>query len=357
MVITMSDYLLEQEISTASCDDIYFEQVQAEIEVADSLMCAYAKQLMIEEYAYTEAEDDSSKKSEESSTAKKGFFKSIGAFFKGIFKFIADKLKAFWKWIKSPFIKKTVEKAEEIAESGTEEEAKPIVEEVAKKVPWVEIYTVDDLQDLVENLTSTTIQLCQITEQFVNIFLTKDRKSNEDILSKSNQNVFSRLSEVEGKFNEMKSILAKFSEAKFRKVSQSVPQSYEKSYRKQLGKMCKFANYMTTKGENALATANENLDRMNAFLINEKFDNIDPSSGSLVSQKMSAFRSTLLTAQATVSDFTINMTKFNEGLQQAVTKQRKEINDSKPKPVGNGMTAEKYMQMKRLKEAQENNNK
>ena len=45
MVITMSDYLLEQEISTASCDDIVLEQAAAEIEVSSALIDAYCKQM------------------------------------------------------------------------------------------------------------------------------------------------------------------------------------------------------------------------------------------------------------------------------------------------------------------------
>jgi len=49
--IKLSDFIMEQEVSTASCEDIVLEQLQAEIDVASSLVGAYAKQIVMMEYA------------------------------------------------------------------------------------------------------------------------------------------------------------------------------------------------------------------------------------------------------------------------------------------------------------------
>ena len=104
MVIKMSDYLLEQEISTASCNDILLEQAAAEIEVSSALIDAYCKQAVMLEYAYME---ETESESEEKSEKKPGIFKKMGEaikkFFSGIFSFLRglwDKVVGFFRHTK-----------------------------------------------------------------------------------------------------------------------------------------------------------------------------------------------------------------------------------------------------------------
>lgn len=99
MVITMSDYLLEQEISTASCDDITLEQAAAEIEVASSLIDAYLKQVVMLECAYMEKADEDTDEDEDDSDdgeQKPKFFAKIGSAIKKFFVGIFDFLRGLW---------------------------------------------------------------------------------------------------------------------------------------------------------------------------------------------------------------------------------------------------------------------
>lgn len=93
MIITMSDYLLEQEISTASCDDIVLEQAIAEFEVSCAIIEAYTKQFMMLEYGnefYQEKADD------DDDDEKPGFFKKIKEGFKHLVDSIWTFLKNVW---------------------------------------------------------------------------------------------------------------------------------------------------------------------------------------------------------------------------------------------------------------------
>lgn len=135
MVITMSDYLLEQEISRASCDDIYIEQAAAEIEVASAIVDAYLKQAIMLEYAddgsvYLEAEG-------------KGFFKTI---WEGIVSLatsiwsaitgLVDKIKTYFANKKLARAKKVVENAN--ASNNTEEKDR-IIAAIKSEVSFVSV--------------------------------------------------------------------------------------------------------------------------------------------------------------------------------------------------------------------------
>lgn len=95
----ISDWILEQDISTASCDDIGLAQCFAEMEVLSALMECYAKQELIQEYCSgdirefdiymesgdetgAEPEEESSESSDDSGEKKsnkfKGFMSTIG---------------------------------------------------------------------------------------------------------------------------------------------------------------------------------------------------------------------------------------------------------------------------------------
>lgn len=102
--IKLSDYIMEQEVSTASCDDILMEQTFAEIDVASKVCAAYCKQLMMLEYdagLVQEADDTTKTKWYKTAwEAVKKFFTTIGkaiaGFFTGIWNkfFSKDKLSA-----------------------------------------------------------------------------------------------------------------------------------------------------------------------------------------------------------------------------------------------------------------------
>lgn len=73
----ISDWILEQDISTASCDDIELAQCFAEMEVLSALMECYAKQELIQEYCsgdirefdiYMESGDETGAEPEEGSS-------------------------------------------------------------------------------------------------------------------------------------------------------------------------------------------------------------------------------------------------------------------------------------------------
>lgn len=113
--IKLSDFIMEQEVSTASCEDIVLEQLQAEIDVASKVASAYCKQLLMLEYAmYQEEDTQTATETQDKKDTKdrwyktaweavKRFFTSIGkaiaGFFTGIWnKFFAkDKLSAATK--------------------------------------------------------------------------------------------------------------------------------------------------------------------------------------------------------------------------------------------------------------------
>lgn len=90
MIVTLSDYILEQEVSTAECSDITMEQTLAGIDVASKLWAAYTKQIVMLEYANTYMEADEQTATETKTgekwyqkawTAIKNFFKMIGTWF------------------------------------------------------------------------------------------------------------------------------------------------------------------------------------------------------------------------------------------------------------------------------------
>lgn len=73
MVVTLSDYILEQEVSVSAHEDIVMEQLQAEIDVATRLIDAYSKQAIMLEYAACYYQEETE------TAAKPNIFKRIGA--------------------------------------------------------------------------------------------------------------------------------------------------------------------------------------------------------------------------------------------------------------------------------------
>ena len=113
----ISDWILEQDISTASCDDIELAQCFAEMEVLSALMECYAKQELIQEYcsgdirefdvymesgdeADAEPEGESSESSDDSSDKKsnkfKGFMSGAGNKAKGAGSKVKETAKKWW---------------------------------------------------------------------------------------------------------------------------------------------------------------------------------------------------------------------------------------------------------------------
>lgn len=89
--IKLSDYIMEQEVSTASCDDILMEQAFAEMDVASKLFSAYHKQLLMTEMAvgYAMESDASTTSSETKEKWYKKAWSAIVTFFKGVGKWFA----------------------------------------------------------------------------------------------------------------------------------------------------------------------------------------------------------------------------------------------------------------------------
>ncbi len=114
MIITMSDYLLEQEISTANCGNIVMEQLQAEIDVAGAILEAYTKQLVMLEYTTDE------KFYQEADANKPGFFKRIGEGLKKLWEGFWEMLKRWFGNIKRFFtgttLNQTMSKMEKMSE-------------------------------------------------------------------------------------------------------------------------------------------------------------------------------------------------------------------------------------------------
>ena len=113
----ISDWILEQDISTASCDDIGLAQCFAEMEVLSALMECYAKQELIQEYcsgdirefdvymesgdeADAEPEGESSDGSDDSGDKKsnkfKGFMSGAGNKAKGAGSKVKETAKKWW---------------------------------------------------------------------------------------------------------------------------------------------------------------------------------------------------------------------------------------------------------------------
>ena len=113
----ISDWILEQDISTASCDDIELAQCFAEMEVLSALMECYAKQELIQEYCSgdirefdiymesgdetgAEPEEESSEGSDDSSDKKsnkfKGFMSGAGNKAKGAGSKVKETAKKWW---------------------------------------------------------------------------------------------------------------------------------------------------------------------------------------------------------------------------------------------------------------------
>lgn len=139
MVVTLSDYILEQEVSTASCDDIVCEQLQAEVDVCIALANAYAKEVMMLEYAtvYQEEAEETEKKPSK-----------IREFFGGIWEKICKIASAIANWfstkfaaIKAKFDKRRMEKAREkalkIEREGSPEEKALLASQIMKETGFV----------------------------------------------------------------------------------------------------------------------------------------------------------------------------------------------------------------------------
>ena len=103
MIIQLSDFILEQEISTASASDIIVEQTLAEFEVSCALVEAYTKQLTMLQYADP---DSSFYQEAESGEKNDGFFKRIWEALKKAWKSFTGFFVNLWKKFIGLFKKK-----------------------------------------------------------------------------------------------------------------------------------------------------------------------------------------------------------------------------------------------------------
>jgi hypothetical protein len=97
----LENYIMEQDINTASVADIFVEQAQAELDVALALLNANIKEATFQEFAvYQEGElgdSVSAARAEVRSDGKKHHLKAAAAAIKAFFKFIVTKVSSFFK--------------------------------------------------------------------------------------------------------------------------------------------------------------------------------------------------------------------------------------------------------------------
>lgn len=174
MVIKMSDYLLEQEISTASCDDILLEQAAAELEVAGALVEAYAKAVVMFEYASEVYQEGELK--EIWGNKDYGFLKKLWESLKAILRAIGRFFGGLWNKAKGLKEKaSTAIKGLKKAKNLPEEERKEIavaLEGISEKVrngdsdvPVENAYNLEDYKLIDGNVTTRSKGLIDAIEK------------------------------------------------------------------------------------------------------------------------------------------------------------------------------------------------
>ena len=176
--IRLSDYILEQQVSPASCFDVVIEEYAGAINVAAAIVNAEVKQMMMLEYAseYTMEADDSTS----TETKKKNIFQKIGGGIKFLWNKFIGWLKHVAEWAKGLFKRKkkgsediarpftgsnvSVDQAITLLKGMTDEEkksfktkSKPFIDSVASIVALANsVGTLAEKLDAVEDSTPQT---------------------------------------------------------------------------------------------------------------------------------------------------------------------------------------------------------
>lgn len=196
MVVTLSDYILEQEVSTASCDDILIEEAYAAMEVNRALANAYAKEITMLEYAvefgsdlYVEAEGGTGTEEKTGFGAKVGkFFKTIWDAIVNAFKWIGRQFAKLWGWIKGLFSKKTADTLRNVATSDKVDEAVIKIKEDLKSKnlrleDFEEIIATKGVRKFIENGNKTYDQLTQLLGELKSAITDVDTANLNKILA------------------------------------------------------------------------------------------------------------------------------------------------------------------------------
>lgn len=283
MIVTLSDYILEQEVSAASCDDITMEQGLAEMQVYAALANAYAKQFLMLEYAseYTmEADDetatqtDTANGSGQSESKWKKFWRTIWEGIKHAIEWLGQKFRDFGAWIKSKFSKKAIEKAEEIAESGSDEEVAAIVDEIVSdynaaegaqntgetisggevslgvKLSALDIltaYEVDEISGIIEDIGSLANELASSLKSIYTSNKNKSYNYAKGLLS-------SNIEKLGGKLDALQARKANAGWVQLAKTGNGK--------RELLSKMTRFVKWMTDAGYSKLDTVDKQLNEI-----------------------------------------------------------------------------------------------
>lgn len=246
--IKLSDYIMEQNVSMAECSDIVLEQLQAEIDVNLAIADAYAKQILMMEYAsdYVQEADDSTTNTTEKKDGKfKTFWKTIWKAIKGFFSAIGQKISAFWEWIKMKLGKGSSAKLREIAEKASEEEAEKYLEGITKDFDVIvgkggrlqpHLYDSDAVRNLIDVATTWVAEAAEVLK---NIDFTVEHTS---VASKT-------------QIKDLKS--RKWDLTKSGKESSS---------KATLAKMADFVKWMETEGETKLKDLRVKLQELNPIL-------------------------------------------------------------------------------------------
>lgn len=332
MIVTLSDYIMEQTVSPASCEDIAMEQGLAEMQVYTALANAYAKQIMMLEYAaeYTmEADDETATTTatEEKKTSKfKEFWRTIWEGIKKAIFWLRDRFVDFGKWIKGKFNKKSIEKAEQIAENGSDEEVAAIVDSIydagelktsdetasatvavqpAKKLSAFELltaYEVDDIANIINDIASLAEKLRTNTKSI----FTANRNNSKGFIKGALSSNINALGE------ELSKLEVRKSNAGWVSVS-------TKDKRGMLKKMTQFVKWMTSEGFNKL----DEIDKKLNDIVKDEDTNMDFSN--TPSENVTEITKTLSNLQKTIFNVSHGLGELSLQTRQLATVIQKEV--------------------------------
>ena len=195
--IRLSDYILEQQVSPASCFDVVIEEYAGAIDVAAAIINAEVKQLMMLEYAseYTMEADDSTS----TETKKKNIFQKIGGGIKHLWEKFIGWLKHVAEWAKGLFKRKkkgsediarpftgsnvSVDQAITLLKGMTDEEKKSFK---TKSKPFIDsAASIAALSDSVETMSEKLTGLFDLTNIQTDADVDKELKKLEEVVDEA----------------------------------------------------------------------------------------------------------------------------------------------------------------------------
>lgn len=376
MIVTLSDYIMEQTVSPASCEDITMEQGLAEMEVYTALANAYAKQILMLEYAaeYTMEADGETATTTEATEEKKNskfkeFWRTIWEGIKKAIFWLGRKFKEFGGWIKSKFSKKAIDKAQEVADNGTDEEVEALVESITSdynaaegatqssetvpgevmvnapaKISALDLaiaYDTSELGGIIKDITSIAEELLTRLTTLTNA----DTNMSGDKRDSFKETIGRTLK------NRVRPAIEKLADAidklQMRQLNANASVLYKKGTDKRglLNKMCKFARYMTEEGYKELDAADRVLDQI------ARMETSGLQLGN--NAEFPEITKELRDLQKTIFNLTKALSGISESTRKLANAIQKEVNDFKGNRVKEMTPEQKEARKKELKAMQE----